>query len=87
MARRPRTAPGGLEKASALLDDGPVDRPRGWRRLVQEVWSEAEWAALQRSLRRGQPFGSPAWTTQTARKLGLESTLRAVGRPKRKDKR
>jgi len=33
-----------------------------WRRLVNRPQSEAELEALRRSVRRGQPFGSPART-------------------------
>jgi hypothetical protein len=31
---------------------------------------------------RGSPFGGADWVAQTAKKLGLESTLRSPGRPK-----
>jgi putative transposase len=36
---------------------------------------------LRRSLRRGAPFGDEAWREETARVLGIESTLRRRGRP------
>jgi len=72
-----------LDKGEALLDDWPVDRPRGWRRLVNEPQSEKELDRLQTCLRRGQPYGDEAWTRRTAVKLGLESSLRPVGRPRK----
>ena len=72
-----------LDKAKALLDDWPVERPARWRRLVNAAQSEEELDALRRCGRRGQPFGSAAWTTATAVRLGAESSLRSVGRPKR----
>jgi len=74
---------GKLQKAAALLDEWPVERPRAWKRLVNTAPGDEELESLRRSVRRGQPFGSPAWTKRTAGALGLESTLRPVGRPKR----
>lgn len=59
----------------------PVDRPRDWRKLVNEPIDEEQAAQIQASLRRGRPFGSPAWVARTAAKLGLGGTLRPRGRP------
>jgi putative transposase len=42
-----------------------------------------ELAAVRRSVVRGQPFGSEAWTRRTAHRLGLAHTLRQRGRPKK----
>jgi len=72
-----------LDKGEALLDDWPVDRPRGWRRVVNEPQSEKELDRLHTCLRRGHPYGDEAWTRRTAVKLGLESSLRPVGRPRK----
>ncbi|HJZ56017.1 MAG TPA: transposase [Gemmataceae bacterium] len=41
----------------------------------------AELAALHRSVDRGAPYGEDAWAERTAVRLGLESSLRARGRP------
>ena len=72
-----------LDTSAALLDDWPVDRPRGWRRLVNEPQSEKELDRPHTCLRRGQPYGDEAWTRRTAVKLGLESSLRPVGRSRK----
>jgi putative transposase len=72
-----------LDKGKALLDDWPVERPARWRRMVNQAQSEKELEALRRCGQRGQPFGSAAWTTATAVRLGAESSLRSVGRPRR----
>ncbi|MBP7934496.1 MAG: transposase [Phycisphaerae bacterium] len=74
---------GKLGKGTALLDDGPVDRPRRWRRLVNEPQSKKELDRLHTCLQRGQPYDDEAWTRRTAVKLGLESSLRPVGRPRK----
>ena len=65
-----------------LLSDWPVARPRQWVEHVNCPQSEAELNAIRTSVVRGQPFGSPSWIQETAKVLGLESTLRPRGRPK-----
>ena len=45
--------------------------------------SEAELAAIRRSVERGSPYGSESWNERTIRRLGLESTIRPRGRPKK----
>lgn len=65
------------------LAEGPVALPRIWRSLVNEAQTEGELAALRRCLERGRPFGGEAWVKRSAARLGLASTLRARGRPKK----
>lgn len=72
-----------LDKRVRLLDDWPVDRPRDWRRVVNRPQDERELDWLRRCVRRGQPYGDEAWVRRTAAKLGLESSLRRVGRPRK----
>ncbi len=50
---------------------------------VTQAEPEAEWKALRRSAQVGISFGETAWQQATAKRLGLESTLRPPGRPKR----
>jgi putative transposase len=69
----------------AMLSDWPVACPRNWLAHVNAVQTAAELAAVRRSVARGAPFGDERWTERTAKRLGLESSLRARGRP-RKDK-
>jgi putative transposase len=63
------------------LEAGPVARPENWLAWVDEPQTEAELAALRRSVIRGVPFGGEAWQKRTVKRLGLESTLKPVGRP------
>jgi putative transposase len=72
---------------AGMLDDWPVPRAENGVRLVNEVQTEAELAAVRRSVQRGQPLGTPSWTKETAALLGLESTLRARGRPRKQSSR
>jgi len=66
-----------------LLSPWPAPRPRNWRQHVNRAQTNAELEAIRRSLVRGQPYGDANWVRQTASALGLESTLRRRGRPKR----
>ncbi|MFQ5694974.1 MAG: transposase [Terriglobia bacterium] len=74
----------GDAKTRAFLSEWPVDRPRNWVWWVNQPETEAELKALQRSVRRGRPFGGETWVVKMAKRLGLESSLRSRGRPKRR---
>ena len=65
------------------LDPGPVLRGPQWLEFVNTPMTEAEVAAIRFSVRRDRPYGSDAWTTETAGLLGLEYSLRPRGRPRR----
>jgi putative transposase len=73
----------GTREQKELLARWPLSQPRNWLAHVEQPLSEAELEALRRSVRRGTPLGDAAWTLRTARRLGLEFTLRPRGRPKR----
>ena len=73
----------GTRKEEAILGDWPLPRPRQWRRMVNQPQTEAELKALRRCVHRSQPYGSDDWVKRAAVTLGLESTLRPRGRPKK----
>jgi putative transposase len=73
--------------AREILAPWPIPEPADWLQLVNAAQTEAELAALRRSVTRGTPFGSPLWIERTARRLGLEYTLRSRGRPKKAEQR
>ena len=66
-----------------LLSPWPISIPDNWPQWVQQPLSDAELEALRRSVHRNSPFGEAAWQSRTAKRLGLEHTLRARGRPKK----
>ncbi|MGA2439756.1 MAG: transposase [Tepidisphaeraceae bacterium] len=66
-----------------LLAIWPVPLPRDWIRRVNEPQDEKELASLRFSRDRGRPYGEAEWARITASRLGLESSLGAVGRPKK----
>jgi putative transposase len=73
----------GDAEARSLLSRWPLPRPRNWVDLVNAPQTEAELEAIRRAVRRSSPFGAPKWQERTARRLGLESTLRPQGRPRK----
>ncbi len=73
------------DEQRSILSPGPLTLPRNWIKLVNEPQTERELEALRRCVKRGSPFGSTDWQLRTAKRLGLESTLRDRGRPKKEE--
>jgi putative transposase len=65
------------------LADWPVARPVNWLGRVNAAETAADLAALRVSVARGRPFGTPNWIKRTASRLGVESSLRPRGRPRK----
>jgi len=70
-----------LHGPSDFLADWPIDRPRDWAARLNRPETDKDLEALRTSVNRGAPFGSPDWSRLTARRLGLEASLRPRGRP------
>ncbi|MDH3374183.1 MAG: transposase [Gammaproteobacteria bacterium] len=66
-----------------LLSETPVTKPPGWNRFVDRPQTNEELEALRRCSFKCAPFGSDHWVRDTAVRLGLKSSLRGPGRPKR----
>jgi putative transposase len=73
----------GDAQARALLARWPLPRPRGWIDYVNAPQTDAELESLRRAVRRSSPFGNFAWQQTIAQRLGLQSTLRPRGRPRK----
>ena len=71
--------PGWLMK----IKDWPVNRRADWVRWVNAPQTAKEQEAIRQCIARGRPFGSESWTKTTVKKLGLSSSLRPRGRPRR----
>jgi len=67
----------------AILAPWPLNPPDDYLNWVNRPQTPAEEQAVRTSVTRSRPFGSPTWTTRTVARLGLESTLRPVGRPRK----
>jgi len=66
-----------------VLSRWPVAMPPDWVRRVNRALTVGELDALRRSVQRGQPYGSDHWVRYAAKRLGLESSLRPRGRPRK----
>jgi len=67
----------------SYLTVGPVTRPRDWLEWVNQPVTDAELPSIRRSVVRSSPYGDESWTEATAKRLGLEFTLRPRGRPRK----
>lgn len=72
----------GTNEEKTLLAAWPIPRRPNWIDFVAASLTAKEQRAIEGSISRGAPFGDEDWAKKTAGRLGLESTLRARGRPK-----
>jgi REP-associated tyrosine transposase len=72
----------GRRSQPEFLVSGPVAHPSDWILRVNEPVTDAELEAVRLSVRRSRPFGAEKWVKETAKSLGMESTLRDPGRPR-----
>jgi putative transposase len=61
----------------------PMDRPRDWASIVNQVMEPDAINQIHQSVIRGRPFGSMAWMQRTAARLGLKNTMNPMGRPRK----
>ncbi len=71
----------GLERPR--IEPGPVARPRNWLQSVAQPLTAEELAVVRHSVIRGTPLGDPKWQQRIVAKLGLQSTMRPRGRPRK----
>lgn len=76
---------GGVGQDKPVLSEWPVARPQEWVSLVNEPLTAKELEALRASAQRGRPYGGEVWQKRMAKRLGLESTFRARGRPRKEE--
>ena len=67
------------------LCDSPVKLPKQWHRMVNNpaAMDESAIKQIETSIQRGSPLGNDNWVAKIAGELGLESTLRPRGRPRK----
>jgi putative transposase len=87
--RKPQRWPwSSISKEVAGLDrptiaEGPVPRGKKWLELVQQPLTAEELALVRHSVIRGTPLGDAKWQKRIVAKLGLQSTMRPRGRPRK----
>jgi len=73
----------GAPSEKSLLSSWPLPRTPRWCQQVNAIQSNTELTSLRKCIERGSPFGNDNWRNRMAKQLGLESTLRSRGRPKK----
>ena len=73
----------GTDDEKSILAKWPIVRKRGWLAYVNQPATESEFLALQGCIQRGNPFGSEPWSRHKIKLLGLESTVKPRGRPRK----
>ena len=71
------------EESHFLTNEIPIELPEDWNRYVDEALTEKELQKLNQSINRQSPYGTLEWQMKVATELGLESTLRSRGRPRK----
>jgi len=74
----------GTSKEKQILSPWPARRSPSWVDYVNEPQSESELNAIRKNVKRGCPLGDEKWSLNIVARLGLESTLRPHGRPKKR---
>lgn len=72
-------------RTRGLLDELPLELPPDWNLYVDQPQEDRELSKLRESLNRQSPYGSNEWQVTITKELGLESTIRPRGRPKKKN--
>jgi len=72
------------KRACSLIDKVPIELPKNWDRYVDEPLTEKELGGLRQAVNRQSPYGTSVWQARVSKELGLESTLKPRGRPKKK---
>ena len=76
---------GTAEQKASLLCDWPLPRRRSWLKHVNNPLTQAELNAIRKSIKRGCPYGTEQWSKRKVKQLGLESTVRPRGRPRKSE--
>jgi putative transposase len=63
--------------------EGPVARPADWVESCNTPQTASELEQVRQCVRRGRPLGEEDWQRRVCRELGLEMTLRPLGRPRK----
>lgn len=73
----------GSEKQKRLLDLWPIPEKEDYLNLINQTEADAVIIDIRESIQRGKPFGEGSWIGKIVKFLGLESTIKPRGRPKK----
>ena len=75
----------GTVKQKKMLSPWPIQEPGDYLSFLNEPQTHKEEEVIEKSIQRDRPFGGDNWINRIVKKLGLESTMRPRGRPKKGD--
>ncbi len=75
------------EKEGNVLTGLPIPLPINWTEYVDQALTTGEIERLRKSINRQSPYGNDNWIEKLCNELGLESTIRQRGRPKKDRKK
>jgi putative transposase len=64
------------------LSPWPLERSRNWVAWVNRDLNDEQLEGIRICVQRGRPLGPDEWMRRTAKRLGLDFTLRGPGRPR-----
>lgn len=73
----------GITAVMQLSDPWPVEAPAEWLQWIDQPLFDHELVSLRTCVNRQQPFGREDWQANIATTLGLESTMRKRGSPRK----
>lgn len=73
----------GSQEQKQLLSPWPIPPTKDYLKLVNKDQSKEILADIRKSVEKGKPLGKLNWVVTIAEKLGLKSTLRPRGRPRK----
>ena len=68
-----------------ILDEPSILLPNNWYEYINSDEKKVDIESIRNSIGRQSPLGDENWRYEMSKKYGLESTLKARGRPKKKD--
>lgn len=71
-------------RVDVQLSPWPLGPGSEWVDYVNQPQTESELNTIRHSVNTGRPFGANDWIRESAKRLGLESTLRSRGNPGRR---
>lgn len=73
----------GTDEQKKILSKWPLEPDHNYFAWINNPQPKEEVETIRYALKRGRPYGAESWINSTAKRLGLESTLQARGRPRK----
>ncbi|MBI4655474.1 MAG: transposase [Elusimicrobia bacterium] len=75
------------KKPALLVAELPIELPKNWTEYVDTPLTEKELERVHQSVNRQSPYGALQWVVKICKELGLESTIKPRGRPRKREEK